>query len=224
MLDKPGLPYSAARLTAEYSLLNLEPLARMLEAQGLTESIKSVASIHRQAWDRKADLGTAVHTLSEVWLRGREIHPTDTERPYLLGLARFVADFRPRPLALEAMVAFEDEVGLAYAGTLDMVAELEGRGRWLLDIKTGAHLYDEIALQLAAYGYASWMGRPGDTTRHPIPEVEHYGVIWLRPELEGGYSLIPYQVGPAEWRAFMAELEVWAWAKTKRPKRERLNP
>ena len=221
MLDKPGLAPAAARSVARYVVNNFEGVVRHAEAQGLDATITKLAAVPRTEWDAKASLGSRVHSLAEAHLRGKVIHPLADEAPVIEGLYRFIDRYKPHPVALEEMVAYEDEVGLAYAGTFDLIADLEGK-RWLLDIKTGSSLHDEIALQLAAYGHASFAGRPGDLTRYTIPEVEAYGVLHLRPELPDGYALIPYQVGRREWLAFMALLDAWEWVKSPKAKRERI--
>jgi hypothetical protein len=218
LLEKQGLAPSAAKIVAGYTTTHLEDVARLVEAVGIVEATKKLAHMPRAEWDAKADLGSRVHTLCELELRGREIRPTDEEAPYIEALRRFIADAHPMPLALEEMVAYEDEAGIAYAGTLDAVLAINGT-RWLVDFKTGKDLWDETALQLAGYAFASFVGRAGELTRYALPGIDAHAVLHLRPE---GYAFMPYRVGREEWMAFMALLDANAWVRAPKPKRERL--
>jgi hypothetical protein len=161
-------------------------------------------------WDEDADRGSRVHTLCEAILRGKAVQPLDDEAPYLAGFANFLRDASPIPLALEEMVAFEDELGIAYAGTFDAVLQL-GTGRWLVDFKTGKDIYPDTALQLAGYAFASWVGRPGTTQRYEVPVADLFAVLHLHPSHAKGYAFVPYEVGRREWQAFMSLLDVWEW-------------
>jgi hypothetical protein len=221
ILEKPGLVPAASRMLAQYATTQTEDVLRLVQAVGTIEATKKLAHMPRAEWDLKADLGSRVHTLAEHILRGREVEPRPDEAPYIEGLRRFLDAAKPIPLALEEMIAFEDEVGIAYAGTFDAVLQMSS-GRWLIDFKTGKEIHDEIALQLAGYAYASFIGRPGTTERYAMPEVDRYAVVHLHPALLDGYSFVPYEVGRVEWHSFMALLEVWEWIHTKRAKRERL--
>jgi hypothetical protein len=221
LVSKPGLVPAASRLIATYATTHLEDVARLVQAVGIEEATKKLSGMPRDDWARKGELGSQVHTLAELVLRGKEVSPTPQEAPYLEGLTNFIADAHPIPLALEEMVAFEDEVGIAYAGTFDAVLQLAS-GRWLVDFKTGKDIYQETALQLAGYGFASFIGRPGTTQRYEVPQVDAFAVIHLHPSHPRGYAFVPYEVGRVEWLAFMALLDVWEWIHTKRPKRERM--
>jgi hypothetical protein len=192
------------------------------EAVGTAEAVKKLSGLYRQEWDAKANLGSRVHTLAEAVLRGQRVGPSKDEAPYLEGLANFIADAHPIPIALEEMVAFEDELGVVYAGTFDAVLQLAS-GRWLVDFKTGKEIYAETALQLAGYAYASFVGRPGTVQRYVMPEIDLYAVCHLHPSHPRGYAFVPYDVGRREWDAFMSLLDVWEWTHTKgRAKRERM--
>jgi hypothetical protein len=94
-----------------------------------------------------------------------------------------------------------------YAGTFDAIADL-GRERWLLDIKTSGGVYFETALQLAAYGAAEFLGRPGDPRRYQVPRAHRFGVIHVVPE---GAELVPYHVDRGTFQAFLRTHEVWDW-------------
>src|SRR3990170_4434209 len=94
-----------------------------------------------------------------------------------------------------------------YAGTLDAIAKIAGE-TWLIDYKTSKGVYPETALQLAAYGHAEFIGRPGDPTRYAIPPVDQYGVLHLRPE---GYELVPMTVDASTFEAFLSAKRLTEW-------------
>jgi hypothetical protein len=99
-----------------------------------------------------------------------------------------------------------------YCGTLDMGARLlMGRDEngvpmgenWLIDVKTGSGVYDEVAFQLAAHRYAdTWVeyspsGEPAETA---MPPFDRCGVLHVR---EDGYSLIPVEASVTAHRGFL---------------------
>lgn len=221
ILEKPGLAPAAARIVATHAATRGAEVAALVEAVGTEEAVKKLAHLPRAEWDAKADLGSRVHDLAEAVLRGRAVQPLPDEQPYLEGLANFIRDAKPIPIALEEMVAFEDELGIVYAGTFDAVLHLAS-GRWLVDFKTGKEIYADTALQLAGYAFASFVGRPGTLQRYEMPEVDLYAVCHLHPAHPRGYAFVPYDVGRREWDAFMSLLDAWEWIHTKGRKRERM--
>lgn len=153
--------------------------------------------------DAAADIGTAMHGYAETLARTGtmpDIVP-DEAAPFVVSLAKFHDEWKPRTLLTEVMVFQKaGTVGGAYAGTLDHVCDLPGHGRILLDLKTGGDkpgkVYDSHELQLAAYRYAQ--GYVG-TTLHPMPEVDGCAILHVRPDF---YELIPMEAGPQHHQAF----------------------
>jgi CRISPR/Cas system-associated exonuclease Cas4 (RecB family) len=75
-----------------------------------------------------------------------------------------------KPTLIESEIhLFSDQY--KYAGTCDLVVEIEGE-RWLLDIKTSNSIHTAMDLQLAAYAQA-W----NETFEEKIDRV---GIIWLK--------------------------------------------
>lgn len=99
----------------------------------------------------KAELGTLVHKAIELHLAGQlDVFSLDPAiEPYFTSWLRFEAETALRVIYSESLVY--DEIR-AYAGQVDLVAELNG-APWVLDFKTGqkapGHKY-----QLAAYAQA----------------------------------------------------------------------
>jgi hypothetical protein len=199
----PFLPQWAAKVAAEYAVANLDRLTRLPTGQ-------AVAEVKRAPWasrDAAAGLGDLVHTAVEAHAHGqpRPALPTHAA-PFLAAFDQFCADHRPAFLLSEATV-YSRRYG--YAGTLDAICRLTTRaGPVLLDVKTGRGIYPEVALQLAAYAHADFIGTP-DGTEAPLPPLADGLVLHLRP---GGYQLVPVPIGRAVLEAFLAALAVFRWA------------
>ena len=74
-------------------------------------------------------------------------------------------------------------------------------------------MYADYALQLAAYGYAEFVGLPGDPTEYAIPDIDRWGILHIRPELYPGqgYHLFPVAVDADTFDAFLACRRLFAW-------------
>jgi hypothetical protein len=200
---KPGLRYWSAAQVAEAAVGTQEIWAQMEP----DEAIAWLKGAPSRATERAMVRGTEVHEWAERWpLGGRprldEFPPE--RRGWVKSFLDFVSQFAPRWEMAEASV-FSDAYG--YAGTADAlmhvdVPELEGLG--LVDYKTGTGRgrYPDVALQLAAYRHADFVGLDGRDV--PMPEVSWCAVLHLRPD---GYDLVPVQAG---WREFERFLEVMA--------------
>jgi hypothetical protein len=131
---------------------------------------------------KAADEGTETHEAIEKFLNGEELVWIDEygKAKYnlivwqmILRFADFWNTVKPRLIATEQHI-FSDEY--QYAGTIDLVVEIEGK-IWLLDIKTSNSLHTSYDLQLAAYAQA-W-NENFDTP------IENTGIIWLKSSSRG---------------------------------------
>lgn len=206
ILDKPGLVGWAKRVTSESAVRNLETLVKMRETGGDAATIDWLKRIPGYERDVAADLGTSVHRLAEQINRGVEPIVSADEAPFVHAYLKFVSDYRPRFLAVEEMIC---SLRFDYCGTLDGLAVIDGEP-WLIDIKTGKSLYAETALQLSAYGAASFIGRSGTARRFRLPRVTRYGVIHVRPE---GARLVEYLCTRETFMAFIEARRLYAWRK-----------
>ena len=205
VLDKSGpLVGWAKRETAACAVRNLEMLVRMRETGGdaaATDWLKKIPDYQR---DTAADVGSRIHALAEQINRGLEPAVTPDDAPFIDAYRAFLASFRPRFVAAEEMVV---SLRHRYAGTLDAVAVIDGE-TWLLDLKSGSGVYPETALQLAAYGAADFIGRPGVARRFRLPRASRFGVIHVRPQ---GARLIEYGVDRSTIAAFLEARQLYAW-------------
>jgi len=131
---------------------------------------------------KAADEGTETHEAIEKFLNGEELIWIDEygKAKYnlivwqmILRFADFWNTVKPRLIATEQHI-FSDEY--KYAGTIDLVVEIDGK-IWLLDIKTSNSLHTSYDLQLAAYAQA-W-NENFDTP------IENTGIIWLKSSSRG---------------------------------------
>ncbi len=203
--DKPGLVGWAKRETAACAVRNLDILARMVASggpQAAGEWLKRIPDFRR---DVAADLGSRVHAVAEGLGRGEPVAVDAEVRPFLEAYRRdFLEPFRPRFLAVEAMVC---SPRYEYGGTADAFVEIDGE-IWLLDYKTGSGVYPDTALQLAGLARAQFLGRPGDPRQYPVPPATRFGILHVRPE---GARLYPVTVDRAAVAAFLDARRLYAW-------------
>jgi len=191
-LPKPALINWSANVTAEYAVNNWDDLTELMVA----ERLKILKGARYAEKDAAARRGTEVHALAEQLARGEQVDVPDELAGHVESYVRFLDDWDPQPILLEATV-YHRQYG--YAGTLDMVADLNDGRRWLLDVKTTrSGVYGETALQMAAYRYADRYLDDQGNPRDMVP-VNATGVIWVRSD---GYDLIPVQSDEQALTAF----------------------
>lgn len=222
-LPSPALTAWGMKAVAEYAVANHRQLSSMLETvrvrraddgsmllvtdpDAVQAAIDWLKGSPYRERDRKADIGTAVHQAAEAYILGKPWPEAgDDVAPYVEQFRRFVDDFDPAFELAEASVYNRTE---AYAGTLDAIAVIPGRGRALIDFKTtGKGVYPEHALQLAMYRYAEFIGLP-DGTEAPMPEVDGCAVLWLSPT---EYQLVPLVADEQVFTAAKYVRECFRW-------------
>jgi hypothetical protein len=203
--DKPALVGWAKRETAACAVRNLDVLERMVRSGGAQAAVDWLKRIPDYARDASADLGSAVHAAAEAIARGESVAVAEDVRPFITAYRRdFLETFRPRFLAVEAMVC---SPRYEYGGTADAFAEIDGE-IWLLDYKTGSGVYPDTALQLGGLARAQFIGYPGDPTQYPVPAATRFGVLHVRPE---GARLLPVVVDRATVAAFLDARRLFGW-------------
>lgn len=206
-IDKPALVPWASNLTAAYAVNNWEPLTALPPADRL-ETIKKE---WRGVRDRAADRGTTVHAYGEALAHGKDVDVPEDLVAYVEPYARLLDLWQIEPAYVECVV-YSDQP--AYAGTLDLIAEVGDRGRWLLDIKTaGSGIYRETSLQLAAYRWADWIIHAGKAI--PMVDVDRTAVVWLRGD--GTAKLIPICSDSETYQTFRHLVPVARWMTGRKP-------
>lgn len=214
-VPKPALPNWAARKVAETAVEQhhiWQPMARHDQIDWLK----------RSPWrDTQAAqiTGSTIHDWAEKRALGIPVTTSDLDpehRPYAESWLSFVHMCEPTWEMAEASVYSREH---NYAGTLDALLRLSDRavekiaeaggpdmsGLILVDYKTSrSGIYPEVALQLAAYRHAEFVGLP-DGTEHPMPAADRCAALWIRPD---GWDLIPVDAHHIAFEAFLAARQI----------------
>lgn len=175
----------------------------------------------QMAFEDAGKRGTSVHLIAEMMGQGDstaslgfEIAPWQI--PYAEAWRGFTAWLRASGGQILSSEHMAYNLADGYAGTYDLILELEGQV-WLADVKTSKGYYPEYGLQLAAYGRAQFVGLEGDPTQYPLPHIDRYAVVHLRPELyPQGWALVEYPITGRDYVAFLAALDLYQWQKERR--------
>ena len=191
--------------------------------------------------DEAARIGSSVHLLADMVARhegmppgasesdSKAFHVSEQEKPYLDAFRAFQGFLEAqgaRIVSSEHMVW--SEVG--YAGTYDLILEMPhtpencraddctaptGPQLWLVDIKTSKGVYPDYALQLAAYGHAEQIILEGSPVGFPMPKIDRYAVLHLRPDQypQTGYRLWEYPITDEDYYRFISTLDLYLWRK-----------
>jgi hypothetical protein len=161
------------------------------------------------ASDAKANLGTALHALTEQLDRG---HPVDAPQ-FAAEIAAYQAATRGcKWLEIEQMVVHDP---LKIAGTPDRIGMLAGHGRpAIVDLKTGSIEFSglAIAIQLAIYANSNNIYQP-DGTRLPMPDVDRQTAYVIHLPVGAGTCTIHAVDIEAGWEAAQTAIEVRDWRK-----------
>ena len=105
---------------------------------------------------RGRDRGSATHDILGYLLQGHPTPPVESQpenvRPYIEAITKWHVATQPELIELEFYVGSPEYL---YAGRADAIVKIDGTS-YLIDLKTGAKLYPEVSLQLAAYHYAAY--------------------------------------------------------------------
>ena len=193
-----------AKSVAEYACDNIEVVKTLVEAGDRDAAIDMLKRAGDRFRDKKAELGSSVHLAAEAYALGKPQPPWPLEiRAHMEQFAAFLDEYRPEILMTEASVYNRTE---RYAGTLDMIARFANPKRKLIvDVKTGKNVYPEVALQLAMYRYAEFIGLP-DGSQRAMPAVDGAAVLHLGAE---GYDLREVDADDNIWRSALYVREVF---------------
>lgn len=157
VISKPQLIQWAANEAVKYIKENVitADLFEGSSASGIyypvsEEDLEKARTAHAKKRDKSADIGTLAHAWVEDWIAGK--NPPKDENIALMtdNFLKWVGEVKPKFLASEKIVYSKKHF---YAGTLDFVAEINGR-TYLGDIKTGNGIYPEMFWQTAGYQLA----------------------------------------------------------------------
>jgi hypothetical protein len=198
-VPKPALINWAGNATAGYAIDHWDDLGALAPAARLTKLQKA----RYEDRDTAANRGTTVHNLAEKLVNGEEVDVPDELAGHVESYVQFLDDWNVQPVLVEGVVMSHKH---GFAGTLDLVADLPGRGtRALMDVKTSrSGIFGETALQLTGYRYAD-VYIDGEGQEQPMLTVDETLAIHVRSD---GYDLIPVQTGPAQLRQLLYVAQV----------------
>lgn len=191
VLAKPALVGWASRLSAEYvvdhwdELVDMQPSERLKAVRGASDRTS------RSAMDR----GRRIHDLGEKLVHGLEVEIPPEDVGPVEAYAHYLDTWHVVPLFTETPVASRL---YQYGGTWDLMASDVRGVTFLGDIKTGAGVYPDVALQLAAYRYAEVMVT--DEGEVPVPPVDEVQVMHVLPDT---VRVVPIVADRAAFRAFL---------------------
>lgn len=196
-LPKPALVEWAARTVARAAVERWEELGEF--PPEMRE--KALAVAHRSERNAAASKGREVHLLAEELIAGADVDVPEYLAAYVDSAVDFLDAWKIRPLLTETVVYNLSE---GYAGTLDMVvtSDLLPGEVILADWKTsGSGIYNEAALQLAAYRHAEgYVADDGDRPFADLGVTRAWGV-WIRDD---GWDVFPLETGPEEFETFLS--------------------
>lgn len=256
VINKPALPPAAAKATAEAAWQALpymvatsrQPIegpngchkARVADRCGhcrfcITAAIKAD---YKEQWEKKADLGTAVHYHAHAEVLHKPMPIDEDVAPFIgqyrLFLERWGVDIDKDVVAAETTVLDRDH---GYAGTGDIWLQLRlapsgqpsrRRYLWLIDFKTSLTkpanaVYADQVLQLAGLRYAKHAVLIDDT-QVEVPEFAGAALLNLR---QTDHALIPLPADDVAYQAFLAavrlqrffhdDVDTKAWAPLEAP-------
>ncbi len=185
-----------------------------------------------------ADRGTNIHAHVEKYNLGIRMDPWPLPvRASMRQYEHFVETVKPRVEAAECKcyhrgdrpwVSWSDGP-LRYAGTTDLICEIDGRLA-ILDVKTGKSVHEDAALQINAYAHADfliadpnhpdavqvtpargrrwyeWRGKPEDEI--PMPDIQAGYVLHLRDD---GWALHEVPISDELYEMFLSLFSVERW-------------
>ncbi len=195
MMHKPQLMQWAVDQTAAFAVANVESLLSRSEDVGwgflrwywnrdpLKDEV-DIRNYYNGVRDDAASLGTLIHEWIEAEHGG--MYPDTTDAPEFFW--QMVNAWNIWQLS-HTVKAVESEVTLwshqyGYAGTADGIWEVDGV-RYLIDVKSSRHIWDEHYMQLAALGAADVMmveNPDGSWREEPVPPFSGYAVLHIRPQ------------------------------------------
>lgn len=182
----------------------------------LLQWMKEVGTKADEVRDAAGDRGSTVHGLTERYDNGEQVDLLGEGGQPLYSMqewsmferyADFSTRFKPVHTMIEQQLICPE---LGFAGTLDRVAEVEGK-KYLIDIKTSNGIYNSYWLQLAAYRQALYVNLG--------IEVDGVAILWLnaktrtngkKGDMQGvGWQFVSRESTEKEWELFKAVQQLW---------------
>lgn len=200
VLNKPRLVNWAARMAAEYAVVNWSKLGEI----PVQERVREIKAAHERYTGKAQKTGDIVHDLIDAWSTGKAFPEYPREvNSFANQFIGFLMDNRPKFIENEFTVWSRKH---QYAGTGDWIAAIGGHV-FLGDTKTGRSLWPEVGLQLAALSGADFILRP-DGSEEPIPQIDGLAALHIRPR---SWKLQPVYEQGENFAAFLAARRLLHW-------------
>ena len=173
----------------------------------IEDMIKEAKNAWRRKRDTAATAGTNIHSLIEAYIKARIEHKhhdivVQDDPAIQNSIEKFLkweATNGVHWIHSELVVGNES---YRYAGKLDAVAYVAGIGNCLIDLKTGASIYDDMAYQLAGYQYAyEGMGVK--------PDIAERMIVWIPRKGEGFEAKVMTSSFLKDFETFSYALQLW---------------
>lgn len=207
IIDKAGLKWAAAKLTAEFTY---ESYGQWDGFESVSDFLKHCTGHFDRVWRDKAATGTRVHDVAERWTNGESVDVSLADQGFVDALEAFHKQYQPRFLMAERVVLNES---LGFGGRFDFIAELEGIGTVLGDYKSGSKRPLEAALQASAYLHgelATYDENGALSGLQPLPKLDGARTIYLHGD--GTFEVSqPFDIISQEdaWEGFQACLSLF---------------
>lgn len=199
VLDKPALRNWYANEAAKRAVNEWERLTEL----PITERLEYIKTGPRDRMVAAALRGTEIHGLGEKLAHGESPDVPPEHVGPVEAYARFLDAWDIEPIASETPLANTEH---KYAGTADLWCKVGKRDGAvaLVDIKTGKGVYNETALQLAAYRYSDLL-QPEKGVEIATPPVD---LVYVAHVLPDDVRMVPVTADERTFRAFLYVLTV----------------
>jgi hypothetical protein len=184
---------------------------RGLIVPSVTQCLKSVGlvsfdGVNPQVLERKRQLGTLVHKVTELYDKGESL--SDFEIPeqvweYVQGYINFRGDCDFSPIIIETRMLGELHT-MRFGMQPDRVGDINGVPH-ILELKCGAQEHPAWGVQLAGYGTGMYGPRPSLSR----------AALQLGPQFPRGYKLHPYD-DPTDYQTWTCALALTIWQHNKK--------
>ncbi len=216
--NKLGIPspYIApwyAKVVAEHVDTNWDLLAEIRSDPEVHERyfVPMLKALPIETRDMAGLLGTMVHEACESIMLGSDPSAV-LELPGQLPVKaaqrvkqfiNFITTMKPDIIAVEGIVFNRKH---RYAGTFDIIADIPGYGRQIIDIKTGKGVYGTAAIQQTAYRHGEFIA----VGTEEVPMIETDGAMVLHLQATQ-WRLLPVDTGEQSWSVFKSALHTARW-------------
>lgn len=156
LLDKSDalIPWALNQCESKFNHLLSDHIEGHMLIEDVEEYFKSSKYAYKEVSEEALDIGSQVHDIIEQYIKQGKDAIGDLKDEVAAG---FYAFLEWEEENIEEWVSSEESVyslRFGYAGTLDARAKFKDGRLMTVDFKTSKRIYDEYAMQIAAYDYA----------------------------------------------------------------------